>query len=195
VKYLYCKPVEEVITDMKLIEEIGRRHPEAGINIFFLQAYERIYATHEKYGLDLNVSSILPVSGIFIKSKDIVDLFHEVEPFIITKITEENIFKLSKLIALGFRKNIVEQEILFKYAKILMIDFLKVTEEEPKAFEKIRSLWQKQQPSALVEKAEDLFEGIDPCEKRTQLLTSYLESIKNKGYVSAARELSAKLGL
>lgn len=99
----------------------------------------------------MNVSTILPISGIFIKSKDIVDLFHEVEPHIVDKITEENIFKLSKLVALGFRKNIVEQEILFKYSKILMKEFLKTTEEEHgKAYEKIRSLWQKQQTQVLV---------------------------------------------
>lgn len=55
----------------------------------------------------MNISTILPISGIFIKSKDILDLFHEVEPHIVAKITEENIFKLSKLVALGFRKNIV----------------------------------------------------------------------------------------
>jgi hypothetical protein len=76
----------------------------------------------------------MPVSGIFIRSKDIVDLFHEVEPCILAKITDENIFKLSKLVALGFRKNIVEQEVLFKYAKMKMIEFLKVTEEEKKAY-------------------------------------------------------------
>jgi hypothetical protein len=57
------------------MEELARRHPESGLNTFFLQAYDRIYATHEKYGLDLDVSAILPLSGLLVKSKDILDLF------------------------------------------------------------------------------------------------------------------------
>ncbi len=42
-----------------------------------------------------------------------------------------------------------------------MGQFIKLPEEEVnKAFEKIRSLWQKQQTQMLVEKGEDLFDGI-----------------------------------
>lgn len=115
----------------------------------------RIYGTHEKYGLDLDVSSLLPISGLFIKSKDILDLFHEVEASILHKATDENIFKLSKLIALGFRKNVVEQEILFKYCHTLMEGYLTIADEEKEpAFEKIRSLWQKLQTQVMVEKGE-----------------------------------------
>lgn len=110
--------------NMKLIEEIGRKHPEAGVNVFFLQAYQRTFATHDKHGLDMKISEILPLSGIFVKSKDIFDLYLEIEPYISRKITDENIFKLSKLIALGFRKSVVEQEILFNYLKMLMQTFI-----------------------------------------------------------------------
>ena len=79
IKFLYKHSCgEELSIGLKLIEEIGRKCPKAGINIFFLQAYQRIYATHDKYGLDMDISSIMPVSGIFIKSKDIADLFDEV---------------------------------------------------------------------------------------------------------------------
>jgi hypothetical protein len=58
------------------MEDIARKHPELGINIFFLQAYERIYGTHEKYGLELDISALLPITGVFVKSKDIIDLYH-----------------------------------------------------------------------------------------------------------------------
>lgn len=88
---------------------MARKYHAAGVNNFFLQAYQRIFATHEKHGLEMNIAELLPLSGVYIKSKDIVDLFHEIEPLIIAKITDENVFKLSKLIALGFRKTIVEQ--------------------------------------------------------------------------------------
>jgi hypothetical protein len=70
----------------------------------------------------------LPITAIFTKSKDIFDLYLEVEPYILPMITDENVFKLSKLIALGFRKNVVEQEILFKYSKRMMVEYLKIKE-------------------------------------------------------------------
>lgn len=94
------------------------------MNVFFLQAYQRTFATHEKHGLDLNIVDLLPLSGIFVKSKDIFDLYMEIEPFITAKITDENIFKLSKLVALGLRKSVVEQEILFNYLKHLMKSYI-----------------------------------------------------------------------
>ena len=72
-----------------------------------MQAYQRTFQTNEKLGLDMDIKRILPLSGIYIKSKDILDLYIEIEPLIKSQITDENVFKLSKLVALGFRKGIV----------------------------------------------------------------------------------------
>jgi len=57
---------------------VARKYHAAGVNNFFLQAYQRIFATHEKHGLEMNIAKLLPLSGVYIKSKDIVDLFHEI---------------------------------------------------------------------------------------------------------------------
>ena len=78
----------------------------------------------------MNISLFLPISGIYIKSKDIFDLFLEIEPILNPYITDENIFKLSKLIALGFRKSVVEQEILCTYLKKLMQKYTVIEEDE-----------------------------------------------------------------
>lgn len=110
------------------MEEIGRKHPESGVNLFFLQAYERVYATHTKHGFDMGIAELLPLEGIYVKSKNIVDLYNAIEPQITAKITDENIFKLSKLIALGFRKSVVEQEILYKYLTMTMVRFIESDE-------------------------------------------------------------------
>jgi hypothetical protein len=65
---------------------------------------------------------------------------------------------LAKLVALGFRKNVVEQEILRKYAHSLMREYLALAEDDlGKGFEKVRSLWQKLQTVVLVEKGEEMF--------------------------------------
>jgi hypothetical protein len=94
-----------------------------------------------------------------------------VEPHILARLTDENVFKLSKLVALGFRKNIVEQEILCKYAHRLMGEYVTAPEDDlAKAFEKIRSLWQKLQTAVLVEKGESLFEGLPDSPRRNFLL-------------------------
>jgi len=52
-----------------------------------LQAYQRIYGTHDKYGLEMDISALLPISGVFVKSKDIFDLYKLVEPHITKRIT------------------------------------------------------------------------------------------------------------
>jgi hypothetical protein len=65
--------------NLKLMEEIARKHPEMGVNIFFLQAYLRTFTTHEKLGLDMEIADFLPLSGLYIKSKDIYDLYVEIE--------------------------------------------------------------------------------------------------------------------
>lgn len=75
-----------------------------------------------------------------------------------------------------------------------MIEFLKISEEDKKAFfEKIRSIWQKFQTNILVEKGLDLFEDLEKGDRRDYLLSIYAESLKNKGYASASRELISKL--
>jgi hypothetical protein len=101
----------------------------------------------------MNIRSFLPLSSVYIKSKDIFDLYIEVEPLIKQQITDENIFKLSKLIALGFRKSIVEQEILINYLRILMENYLKASEDDiPETLEKIKNIMHKLQVQVLIEK-------------------------------------------
>ena len=76
-------------------------------------------------------------------------------------ITDENIFKLSKLIALGFRKSIVEQEILCTYLKGLMQKYIVSAADDQEEFlEKIRNIMQKLPLQVLVDKAEDLFNSL-----------------------------------
>lgn len=83
-------------------------------------------------------------------------------------------FKLAKLIALGFRKNVVEQEILHKYAHRLMKEYLALPEEDlAKGFEKVRSLWQKLQTGVLVDKGEELFAGLEEGPRRDFMLETY----------------------
>ena len=77
----------------------------------------------------MNITEFLPISGIYIKSKDIFDLYVEIEPLLTPHITDENVFKLSKLIALGFRKSVVEQEVLVNYLKMLMVRALTKNED------------------------------------------------------------------
>ena len=115
--------------NLKLIEEIGRKYPETNINLFFLQSYQRLYNTHEKYGLEMDITALLPIAGVFIKSKNIMVLYETFEPLIKQHLNDENVFKLSKLVALGLRKNIVEQEILFHYLKNLMNSYCTLSKE------------------------------------------------------------------
>jgi hypothetical protein len=104
------------------------------------------------------------------------------------------VFKLSKLIALGFRKSIVEQEILFNYLRGLTQSYLRCGEEEIAILtEKLKSILQKLQVQVLIDKGEDLFRGLEQGDRRDQLLLSYTEAMKNKGYASASRELISKL--
>lgn len=80
------------------------------------------------------------------------------EPHILLRLNDENVFKLAKLVALGFRKNVVEQEILRKYAHRLMQEYVALPEDDlVKGFEKVRSLWQKLHTAVLVEKGEEMF--------------------------------------
>ena len=103
-------------------------------------------------------------------------------------------FKLSKLIALGFRKSIVEQEILFKYMRGLMQSYLNCGEEDaPALAEKLNSILQKLQTQVIIDKGEELFGELGKGERRDQLLLSYTDVLKKKGYASAARELISKL--
>jgi hypothetical protein len=68
------------------------------------------------------------------------------------------VFKLSKLIALGFRKTIVEQEILFNYLKGLAKTYISSPEEEIQVLiEKFKSILNKLQVQVLIDKGEDFF--------------------------------------
>lgn len=71
--------------------------------------------------MGLPIDRMLPFDGLLIESKSLDDLFKLVLPRIVDIATDETIFKLSKLISFGFRKNIYEAEISFEYIK-KMID-------------------------------------------------------------------------
>ena len=51
ISYLYGQPTSNLTINLKLMEEIARKHHEISVNIFFLQAYQRTFNTHEKLGL------------------------------------------------------------------------------------------------------------------------------------------------
>jgi hypothetical protein len=36
----------------------------------------------------MNIGELLPLSGIYIKSKDIIDLYREIEPLVVARITD-----------------------------------------------------------------------------------------------------------
>jgi hypothetical protein len=95
---------------MKLISE---KYPQIAINIVFLCVYENIQKVEEKYALGIPIDRLLPFDGLLIESKTLEDLFKVVLPRIVDIGTDETIFKLSKLISFGFRKNIYEAEISF----------------------------------------------------------------------------------
>lgn len=92
---------------------ISEKYPQIAINIVFLSVYENIQKVEEKYALGIPIDRLLPFDGLLIESKTIEDLFKVVLPRIVDIGTDETIFKLSKLISFGFRKNIYEAEISF----------------------------------------------------------------------------------
>ena len=92
---------------------ISEKYPQISINIVFLSVYENIQKVEEKYALGIPIDRLLPFDGLLIESKTIEDLFKVVLPRIVDIGTDETIFKLSKLISFGFRKNIYEAEISF----------------------------------------------------------------------------------
>lgn len=92
---------------------ISEKYPQISINIVFLNVYENIQKVEEKYALGIPIDRLLPFDGLLIESKTIEDLFKVVLPRIVDIGTDETIFKLSKLISFGFRKNIYEAEISF----------------------------------------------------------------------------------
>ena len=123
-----------------------------------------------------------------------MDLYDTVEPFVKEHLNDENVFKLSKVIALGLRKNVVEQEILFHYLKSLLKNYCGMTEHElEQEYEKIRSIMHKLPNQLLAERGEELFNAIYDCDRKKQLAERYIESLKSKGYPTAARDLADKL--
>lgn len=92
---------------------ISEKYPQISINIVFLSVYENIQKVEEKYALEIPIDRLLPFDGLLIESKTLEDLFKVVLPRIVDIGTDETIFKLSKLISFGFRKNIYEAEISF----------------------------------------------------------------------------------
>lgn len=92
---------------------ISEKYPQISINIVFLSVYENIQKVEEKYALGIPIDRLLPFDGLLIESKTLEDLFKVVLPRIVDIGTDETIFKLSKLISFGFRKNIYEAEISF----------------------------------------------------------------------------------
>lgn len=92
---------------------ICQKYPKIILNQVFLAVYENIQKVEQKYALGLPIDRLLPINGLQIESKSLDDLFKFVMPRIIEIATDETIFKLSKLISFGFRKNIYEAEICF----------------------------------------------------------------------------------
>lgn len=92
---------------------ICQKYPKIILNQVFLAVYENIQKVEQKYALGLPIDRLLPFNGLQIESKSLDDLFKLVMPRTIEIATDETIFKLSKLISFGFRKNIYEAEISF----------------------------------------------------------------------------------
>lgn len=93
------------------------------INQIFLAVYENIQKVEEKYALGIPIDRLLPFDGLLIESNSLGDLFKLVLPRIVDIATDETIFKLSKLISFGFRKNIYEAEVSFEYIKKMIDQF------------------------------------------------------------------------
>jgi len=89
-----------------LIRLICQKYTKIILNQVFLSVYENIQKVENKYALGLPIDRLLPFNGLLIESKSLDDLFKLVMPHIIEIATDETIFKLSKLISFGFRKNI-----------------------------------------------------------------------------------------
>ncbi len=96
-----------------MIRLICQKYPKIILNQVFLAVYENIQKVEQKYVLGIPIDRLLSFDGLLIESKSLDDLFKLVMPRIIEIATDETIFKISKLISFGFRKNIYEAEISF----------------------------------------------------------------------------------
>lgn len=80
-----------------------------------MDIFEKVAKFETKYGLELPIERILPFNGLFMKNTTPEELFSLIKGCIVDICDEENIFKISKLISISFKKNSIEQEIVFMF--------------------------------------------------------------------------------
>lgn len=115
VEEVYEKPEKQVEIALRLLIQIGQKFPESEINLAYAEIFHKIAKLESKYGLDLPIQKILPLSSLFSNSTSIDELFESLKTSVNSVCDNENIFKIAKLLSIGFKRSALEEKIIAFY--------------------------------------------------------------------------------
>ena len=69
----------------------------------------------DKFSLNLPLRAILKPEGLLLEERSHEALFQLILPYILSSLTEEQLFKTCKVVTLAFKKSELEQEIMLAY--------------------------------------------------------------------------------
>jgi hypothetical protein len=77
----------------------------------------------KKYSLEIDFKQMFPINGAFILSKGTSELFNFVKESIIRLLTENNVYKITKVVSLAFKNNEIESELNIAFLIKLIKEF------------------------------------------------------------------------
>ena len=83
----------------------------------------------KKLGLNLDSRDLLPYDGLFLKEKDSSVLLDHIKVSVLPHLNENNIHTLSRILALSFKRNEFQQEIINDYFKIIVQEYSQLDSE------------------------------------------------------------------
>ena len=109
IENIYEKPDRSIEIALRLLLQIGKKFSEESkINNSYIEIYQKVAKLELKYGLDLPIQKMLPLRCLYLDSTSADELFQNIKDNVNSVCDNENIFKISKLLSIGFKRNTLE---------------------------------------------------------------------------------------
>lgn len=109
VSRMYHKPEKTMELALSAIRHIAKTFSELEANLDNVEIFLKLVRLEAKYGLDLPISKMLPERALYLKNRSAEELFGQLREMIVETCDGENLFKVSKVVSISFRKNSIEQ--------------------------------------------------------------------------------------